>query len=104
MSLTRLPALLLCRISPFGAFIGQPAYAQALISAGVPTIYVSVSSEKSTIMPTDAMSEQHSNKSIITNTPLSEKSNEIRQANFIDLLYHVLHVSSTDSTKPSVFV
>lgn len=37
-------------------------------------MYVSVSSEKSTIMPTEAMSEQHSNKSMITNAPLSEKN------------------------------
>ena len=78
ISLTRLPALLLCRISPFGAFRGQPAYAQALISAGVPTIYVSVSSEKSTIMPTDAMSEQHSNScrsiTIFPNTLISLKT------------------------------
>lgn len=44
---------------------GQPLYAQALISAGEPTIYVSVSSVKSTIMPTEAISAQCSKKFII---------------------------------------
>ena len=65
ISLTRLPSLLLCHIIPVGAFRGQPLYAQALISAGEPTIYVSVSSVKSTIMPTEAISAQYSKKFII---------------------------------------
>lgn len=65
ISLTRLPSLLLCHIIPVGAFRGQPLYAQALISAGEPTIYVSVSSVKSTIMPTEAISAQCSKKFII---------------------------------------
>lgn len=65
ISLTRLPSLLLCHIIPVGAFRGQPLYAQVLISAGEPTIYVSVSSVKSTIMPTEAISAQCSKKFII---------------------------------------
>ena len=52
-------------IIPVGAFRGQPLYAQVLISAGEPTIYVSVSSVKSTIMPTEAISAQCSKKFII---------------------------------------
>ena len=48
---------------PVGAFRGQPLYAKALISAGEPTIYVSVSSAKSTTMPTEAISAQCSKNS-----------------------------------------
>ena len=55
-------------------------------------------------MPTEAISAQHSNRSIITNTPLSGKMNEIRQTNFIDLLYHITHISSTNNAILSVFI